>query len=133
MKDWTTINAHFEALAAQEGLLIKEIAMPSNRRGAYDHHRQTIYLAKNLPMRHRVATLAHEYHHHLRGHTGPQPQHVEDSVDEAAAKMIIDPDAYARAETAVGSHPGALAVELDTPKWIVEAWQRILARSVRPH
>lgn len=133
MTDWTPLTRHIEELITRNGVTIHELPMTNDAHGYYDHEHKIIYISDRLPARWRVATLAHEYHHHLRGHTGPQPQHVEDSVDEAAAKMIIDPDAYARAETAVGSHPGALAVELDTPKWIVEAWQRILARSIRTH
>lgn len=114
-------------LCACEGIAVLETTLDSAW-GAYDHNTRTIYLHAALTTRQKAATLAHEYVHYLRGDTGPQPPHVERRVDEEAAFMLISTEEYATAEHIVGPDPRALAIELDTTLWIVEAWQNRMKR-----
>ena len=72
----------------------------------------------------QLAALAHETIHARRGDSGPQPSHVEDLVDELAAKLLISPIEYALAERVYGSRPAALAAELGVTQRMVEAWRR---------
>ena len=71
----------------------------------------------------QLAALAHETIHARRGDSGPQPSHVEDLVDELAAKLLISPIEYALAERVYGSRPAALAAELGVTQRMVEAWR----------
>lgn len=91
--------------------------------GVYIKSRNLILIRKNMPERHKLAVLAHEYIHYLRGHDGHQDEATERIVDEKAARMLISDREYASAENLVGPDPRAIAIELDLPLWLVEAWR----------
>lgn len=115
-------------VAAKMGLTITEARLPGSLRGYYDHDYRLIVLDDRLTMPQAVATLAHEIVHAQWGHDGHQHPSVEARVDEVAARMVISTGDYARAERIVGADPRALAAELGTVPWLVEAWKRAHAR-----
>lgn len=99
--------------------------------GVYHHETGTIYLARSLPQAWRPATLAHEIIHAHNTHDGHQNQTIEQRIDEAVAKAIIDPTEYAYWEEQYGWRTGGIAKELDQPRWVVEAYRRYLAKNGR--
>ena len=67
--------------------------------------------------------LAHEYAHFVYDDGCSSAAH-ERRAWEHAARMLITPADYARAERLVGSHPNAIAAELDLTSVVVRAWRR---------
>lgn len=67
----------------------------------------------------------------MRGDTGRQDEYVESFIDEIVALRFVNSEAYAKLETAYGCEPGVIAEELDLPRWVIEAWQRLLNRTER--
>lgn len=95
---------------------------------SYNHQLNRITLSaclQSMP-RNAVSTLAHEYAHHLLGHDGPQTQTEEDRADRLAARLLISPTEYARAEKIHDGHIPAIADELGVTCWIVKAYQQCL-------
>lgn len=76
-----------------------------------------------------TAALAHELIHAAHEHRGHQTPAIERIVDELAARMILTVDEYAKAETMYGCDPRAIAHEMGQPVWIIEAFQRHLAKT----
>lgn len=101
---------------------------PTGWEGAWDATTRTIHLAAHLPDWEATAVLAHEMTHARAGHNGHQSPAVERAVDETVAHTLLDHEQVARAEAAVGCHPGALADELEVPTWVITAYQRTLRR-----
>ena len=119
-----------ETMCEAQGLKVEYKSLPEGLMGAYRHDRSIIYIDPRLSGMHTLATLAHEYVHALSGHDGPQPEAVERRVDEKAAMLLVSPVLYEQAEVLYGAHPGAIAKELGLPRWVIEAWQRVVARSL---
>ena len=117
-----------ERLAAVEGLTIRTRAMPSHLLGAWDPGTESIWVQAGLTQAARRCVIAHELEHARAGHAMPQPGYVERLVDERAARLLITPEAYARAERIVGHHTFALAAELDVIPRFIDAWRRSYAR-----
>ncbi len=68
-------------------------------------------------------------HARAQGTTGRQDEYVESFIDEKkVALRFVDSEAYARLEGVYGCEPGVTAEELDLPRWVIEAWQRLLNR-----
>lgn len=126
----TRIEA-FEAACSKIGVQVEYCPLPDGLRGCYKHPDRLIIIDPRLSGMHTLATLAHEYIHARHGHDGPQPEAVERRVDEQAAMLLVSPVLYEQAEALYGPHPGAIGKELGVPRWVVEAWQRVLERSMR--
>lgn len=96
--------------------------------GLYDDDARCITLHVCLTDYQKRSTLAHEISHATWRDrpTRDRYEHErrERRADADAARTLIHPVDYARAEALVGSDPGALAVELDVSKWVILAWQR---------
>lgn len=112
--------------AHDEGLAILECPLPRNLMGAYDLRSGVIYLRKGLTVSHHVAALAHELEHHYRGDDGHQDAVTEARINQAVARALISPTEYALAERITGGHTGAIALELDLPRWVVSAYRKQL-------
>ncbi len=121
---------HLLADAADQGITITWATMLPGRRGAYRHATRTIILRAGMSDTLTVPTLMHELEHARRGDDGPQPPWVEARIDRTVASRLITPDGYRAAEAAVGPHPAALAVELDLPRWVIDAYQTTLRPAV---
>ena len=75
--------------------------------------------------------LAHELGHVFYGHNCDSRQN-EDEADLYAAKLLVNPEAYAAAERLLGTtHPTALAEELDVMEEAVTLYQRHCLRRFR--
>ena len=114
------------AAADEQQVFVRWLRMPEGWRGAYHLPSRTIYLRVGMSERSAVPTLMHELTHAARGDDGHQTRPVEARIDRQVACRLITPDAYRRAEASVGPHPGALAVELDVPRWVVIAYRATL-------
>ena len=106
------------------GMGVHVVYLPYRFAGAYWHDEGIIVIDSRQTRAGQLAALAHETIHARRGDSGPQPSHVEDLVDELAAKLLISPIEYALAERVYGSRPAALAAELGVTQRMVEAWRR---------
>lgn len=110
---------------------MQEMRLPAGLEGVWDPSQKTIWLKKRLPVASMACTLAHELEHARRGDTGRQDEYVESFIDEKVALRFVDSEAYARLEEVYGCEPGVIAEELDLPRWVIEAWQRLLNRAER--
>ena len=117
------------AEAAVQGLCVQEMRLPAGLEGVWDPSQKTIWLKKGLPVASMTCTLAHELEHARRGDAGRQDEYVESFIYEKVDLLFVDSEAYAKLETAYGCEPGVIAEELDLPRWIIEAWQRLLNRA----
>lgn len=106
--------------------------LPRDRDGDYDAKTNTIRLRAGMTYRLHRHTLAHELAHAVFGDVptmfGPVNAKQERRADEWAALRLIDSDDYRAAEEIHGSHPPALAQELNVVTRTVEAYQRVLER-----
>ncbi len=98
-------------------------APTSSLDGYYQHSQRRITINSRLSTIQTVGVLAHELIHALHAHDGPQPPNIEARVDRLAARLLISPKEYAQAERLCGPHAGAIARELELPRWVVQAWQ----------
>ena len=98
--------------------------------GYYDHARRRIFIQSGMTQGYRVATLMHEALHHHFGHDGPQPESVEEHIDEVVAERLVDPVAYGFWESQYGWSTGGIASELGLPRWVVSAFRRSLAKGL---
>ena len=108
------------------GVAVVSAYLPRGMRGAYRHRTRTIVLCPGMPGWMAVPTLLHGMVHAERGDDGPQPAAVEARIDALVACQLITVGEYATAERAVGPGVGALAMELETTTWVIEAYQRCL-------
>lgn len=100
-----------------------EYTPTSSLDGFYEHSQRRITINSRLSTIQTVGVLAHELIHALHAHDGPQSEAVEARVDKLAARLLVSPAEYAQAERLCGPHAGAIARELELPRWVVQAWQ----------
>lgn len=112
-----------EGIAHAAGITIIYKPLRPDLKGYYTHSKCSITVSSQLTTAHTVGTLAHELIHALHEHDGPQSDVVEARVDKLAARLLISPKEYAQAERLCGPHAGAIARELELPRWVVQAWQ----------
>jgi hypothetical protein len=117
--------------ASELEIYVRETKLPAGTEGYWDPSQRTIWLKKGLPTHNSACTLAHELEHARRGDNGRQDEYVESFIDEKVALRFINPTTYARLEEVYGCEPGVIAEELDLPRWVIEAWQRLLNRAER--
>lgn len=114
----------------RQSITVITAPLPGTRQGAYCRATRTIVLRRGMPDRLAVPTLMHEMCHAERGDDGPQPAAVEARINRAVACRLVTVAEYAAAEALAGPGVGALAVELDVPVWVVEAFRRTLRTRV---
>lgn len=119
------LDALLDQLAG-EGVRVARADLPGDMDGAYLLRSRTILLDTGLATWELLPTLLHETMHWHRGDDGPQCARVERSIDETVARLLVDPDAYRLAEEHYGWHTGGIATELDLPRWVVQAYRRVL-------
>ncbi len=115
---------------ADEGVTVVETpeGMRDGRVAWYSHTHRIVALRPKLLQRQRIAALAHEWQHCLRGDDGCQDESVERHIDEDVARLLVDPLEYAWVESQFPPTPGAFAAILDLPLWVIEAYMRTLAK-----
>ena len=85
------------AKAAHYGVHVHYAHLRHGIRGFYDHDEQRIYLSLRLAHFERRSTLAHELGHAHYGHDCTTPRN-ERQARAYAARLLIDPEEYARLE-----------------------------------
>jgi Zn-dependent peptidase ImmA (M78 family) len=110
-------------LCAAQGVRILWVDLGPHRHGQYRRQHRLIELNPRLVLRQLVPVLAHEYAHVVHDDACSTPA-TERRAWEYAARLLITPADYARAERIVGPHPNAIAAELDLTPVIVRAWRR---------
>lgn len=116
------------AKLADEGFSVVEFKGDGAMWGYTCLRRREVGIWRGLLLRQRVPTLLHEYIHVLLGHDGHQEDATERRINEEVARVLIDTDTYADAEVMYGWNAGAIASELDLPRWVIEAYRRTLER-----
>lgn len=123
-------------VAEERGLWVEwDPRLGENLWGYTDVATRTVVLNSHMSVKRQKYALAHELGHAWHNHSWTGRPH-EDAVaerlaDEHAARLLIDPAEYVRAEALVGPHAGAIALELDTVAEVVTVWQRILRKIPR--
>lgn len=110
--------------------VIEDCRFPNDAKttGIYKNSERTIYLSDRLPEFHILPTLAHETVHAFYEHDGHQPNLVERRIDEALAVRLVNPADYAYWEQEYGWHTGGIAAAMSQPRWLIEAYRRVLER-----
>ncbi|GEB44251.1 MULTISPECIES: ImmA/IrrE family metallo-endopeptidase [Microbacterium] len=104
------------ALAARLGVTVHVAHLPEPYRGFYDHERRMIVYDFTLTPVERACVVAHELGHAFHGHRGPGDPRAEAAADAYAARLLVDPERFARLE-AMGLPENDIAEELGvTPK-----------------
>ncbi|EPD70823.1 hypothetical protein HMPREF1219_00118 [Corynebacterium pyruviciproducens ATCC BAA-1742] len=89
----------------------------------------TISLRLGMSDTQTLCALAHELGHAVHGdppgHTGA----CERRADLFAARLLIDPDEYRRAEAIYGTAPARLAEELGVTQHLLCVWKTIFERT----
>ncbi|MFP7366316.1 ImmA/IrrE family metallo-endopeptidase [Corynebacterium callunae] len=101
---------------------------PEDLGGWFPQSRRVLYRT-GLSWAETICAVAHELGHAIYGDTHTD-DHLRDSrqelrADRWAVEALISQEAYARAERLVGSHPGALAIELGVTVEYVNLWRQI--------
>lgn len=118
-------------VAEERGLWVEwDPRLGENLWGYTDVVTRTVVLNSRMSMTRQKYALAHELGHAWHNHSWTGRPHedaaAERLADEHAARLLIDPAEYVRAEALVGPHAGAIALELDTVAEVITVWQRIL-------
>lgn len=114
------------AALAKRGVTVVEARLPDGYLGGYSHQLRRIYISRDLAAYERLPTLMHEAEHHWRGDDGHQSDDIEALIDERVADELVSATEYALAEQLCGGHTGAIAAELDLPRWVISAYRRKL-------
>lgn len=85
------------AKAAEYGVHVHVWGLPEGKRGLYDDEEKRIYLNLRLTHNERRSTLAHEIGHAHYRHSCHSPK-AERQARAHAARLLIDPDTFARLE-----------------------------------
>lgn len=107
---------------ADLGIDVEWADLGERRRGEYRRSTNLIVLSTLLTRRQATATLSHELGHARFGDTCSTPA-TESRAWQYGAALIITPGQYAAAEQLVGSHPSALAAELEVTPRLIGAWR----------
>jgi len=116
------------AHAAQLGVSVHVAHIDGPQRGFYDSERKIVVYDFDLTPIERVCVLAHELGHAFYDHQCRGNASAEDDADYYAARLLIDPEAYAEAERfdpAQAAIADALGVE-ERLVWVFE--RRALTR-----
>ena len=108
---------------ADVGLQVEWADLGERIRGGYRWRDGVIVLSLRLTGAQAVATLVHEIGHARFGDRCSSPA-GERRAWEYGAAFLIHPAEYRAAESIVGHHAAALAIELGVTPKLIEAWRR---------
>ena len=115
------------AKAAEYGVRVHVWDLPPGTRGLYDDDEKRIYLNRRLTYDERRSTLAHEIGHCHYRHDCTSPS-GERQARAYAARLLIDPDEYARLER-INPDKHRLAEQIsETPQIIYDYEHHCLTR-----
>lgn len=110
------------------GVTVHVAHLPAPYRGFYDAEQRMVVYGFELTPIERVCVLAHELGHAFYDHRCKDDPAAEAAADLYAARLLIDPQAYARA-AAVYPHVHGIAEELGVEPRLVDTFQRrVLSR-----
>lgn len=129
-----TTYADLQAYAESLGLTVEcDAHLAADRRGDYNHSTRTIRINRGLSDRMAIPVLLHELEHHFRGDTCKQDGSAEQQINRVVACRLISMEEYRVAEEEADGSLWGIAVILQWPIWLVEAYQATLHdRGVRP-
>ncbi len=114
--------------AASLGVSVHVAHLDDGVMGEWYEDEREIYVRINLSPDETVFTIAHELGHAHHGHRCEDDQDAEDQADEYAARLLIDPDAYAELEH-LGVHQHDIAEQLGVTTHALNLWmQRCLTK-----
>lgn len=105
------------AMARDAGVKVLFTRMPPPLLGAYLHRLRCIYLDLELTYSKRRTVLAHELGHAFYGHDCDSETN-ERLADAYAAKILIDPETYARLER-INPDAEWIAQEMDVEPYVI--------------
>lgn len=130
----TAVALDLEILAHALGVEIRDsdAGLVGGEAGAWFPTHRAIHIRPGLGPLNRLETLAHELGHVALRHMPGAPEYLrarqEREADEWAAKILISPSDYRRAEMLVGAHEGALAHELGVTTHLIRVWRGLYER-----
>lgn len=107
---------------ADVGVHVEWIDLGPKRRGVCISRSGVIVLNTRLTAAQAASTAAHEFAHWCFGDRKSTPA-VERRAWQYGASLLFEPEEYEAAERIVGTHPTALAVELEVTATVVEHWR----------
>ncbi|WP_194521940.1 ImmA/IrrE family metallo-endopeptidase [Cellulosimicrobium sp. JZ28] len=124
---------HLLGVAEERGLWVEwDPRLGENLWGYTDVPARTVVLNSRMAVTRQKYALAHELGHAWHNHTWTGRPHEDETAerlaDEYAARLLIDPAEFVRAEQLVGPHAGAIALELGTVAEVITVWQRLLRK-----
>ena len=124
-----TFDSVVQALEDQGVTVVETLEGMDGRVGWYSHRARVIGIHPDLLERQKLPVLLHEAIHHWCAHEGHQDAATERRIDERVAELLVDPVEYAEAEERFGWSTGGIAHALEVPRWVVEAYRRVLVKS----
>lgn len=126
-------DARLDETVRALGVRVELVDLPGDRDGEYRHVERLIRLQRGMPRRLHRSVLAHECAHAVHGDEpscdAVMSARQERRADEWAARLLIDVEAYAAAETLHAGHLEAMAVELDVTVDLVHAFRGLVERT----
>lgn len=111
------------AHAAWLGVSVHVAHIDGPQRGFYDGTRKMVVYDFNLTPIERRCVLAHELGHAFYDHRAYGDARAEDDADYYAARLLIEPQAYADAER-IDPSPAAIADALGVEERLVRVFER---------
>lgn len=108
--------------AVEYGVTVRVATITPTLRGFFDPGTSTVYLSRRLTDAEARSTLAHELGHVHYGHDCTTPR-TEAQANSYACRLLIDSDAYAKAER-IAPHVDHLAEELGVTTEMVRHYQQ---------
>ncbi|MBS6101793.1 MAG: hypothetical protein KH751_04160 [Actinomyces sp.] len=99
--------------------------------GLWDAKTRHIWIDSRLTDSAATPVLAHELLHVQRGDNGHQKPDVEQAIDAHVAFLMVDPKAYAQAESLYETDTSAIAEELNLPEWVISAYERTCMENLK--
>ena len=99
--------------------------------GLWDAKTRHIWIDSRLTDSAATPVLAHELLHVQRGDNGHQNPDVEQAIDAHVAFLMVDPKAYAQAESLYETDTHAIAEELNLPEWVISAYERTCMENLK--
>jgi Zn-dependent peptidase ImmA (M78 family) len=122
-----------EKVANALGMRIKYTDL--GRRHGEVHSSGLVFINDHRPVKAMRITLAHEIGHFVHGHQRAddrcQLERQERQAQTYAARLLISPQEYARAEAVYGEHVNSLAKELNVTPLHIELWRLDYTRAPR--
>lgn len=131
-----TTTTNLKRLAESQGIEVVERHLPDGwPRSLYLPELSIIYVESHQPHCCKRSNLAHELGHVVLGHTRPQnawwEARQELQADIFAARLLIDPDDYARLEGIYDS-AAAISHELEVTPRLLDVWKNTVQEDSTP-